>query len=564
MADESMPWTSNVSNVKRSSSIATFMLLIGVLTSSRTWMADGFSLHILRKPQSLETTCLNRIKESQRTQGRLWMTGAEGGNQTVMFGASTASETDVELEKPAILNGDGKSTNGASSSFLSSNGASAAALPDWLQERVDQSRTNPNFDVPRPTENGGYSHTSASKAKISAANKGKVPWNKGKGRSEEVKARIAAGVRKRNREKFLRNLQDMGITEEEYNAKQAQEKAKKKAETEARRTEKGGYRPTEETKKKISQVLKSKWANGEVKKRVIDPSKVRRGFKHSEETRAKISASLKERWANDEDYRTHMMNKTNSANTRDEVRQRISDSLKKKWEDPVFRANMTAKIASRKRPAGSHGQSHREKISAAMKAKWKDEAYRKRATEAMARRAAELAKSRPPRVKKPKPSKKVKTKPIRVKSVGPTLAQPMSQPKKVKGVKRVRRMSDNSDSLRGPDPTLKKRKKTVKKTKKVEAAKDGDDATSASSSSPAKATKSKKKSRKKKDAPGSVTRLREERRDLYDLLYGDEDEPKQNADAGSVLPTDGNSALSSVFLGDEDLDEFDPYGLEDF
>jgi hypothetical protein len=151
-------------------------------------------------------------------------------------------------------------------------------------------------DIPRPTEAGGYTHTSASKAKISAANKGKTPWNKGKTRSEEVKQRIAEGVRRKNRERFLLKLQEMGITEEEYEAKKKEERRIKDAERRARRTENGGYKPTEETKAKISKVLKEKFAKGEIKKREYS-GPFRKGFTHSEETRAKISESLKKKWA---------------------------------------------------------------------------------------------------------------------------------------------------------------------------------------------------------------------------------------------------------------------------
>lgn len=151
-------------------------------------------------------------------------------------------------------------------------------------------------DIPMPTENGGFTHTTASKAKISAANKGKTPWNKGKTRSEEVKKRIAEGVRKRNREKFLKKLEDMGLTEEEYEAQKKEERRKKDAERRARRTEKGGYRPTEETKKKISKILKEKHAKGEIKKREYS-GPFRKGFTHSEETKQKIRDSLKKKWA---------------------------------------------------------------------------------------------------------------------------------------------------------------------------------------------------------------------------------------------------------------------------
>lgn len=155
---------------------------------------------------------------------------------------------------------------------------------------------NDDIDIPMPTDAGGYTHTKASKAKISAANKGKTPWNKGKARSEEVKARIAEGVRRKNRERFLLKLQEMGLTEEEYEQKKKEDRRKKDAERKARKTQNGGYRLTEETKQKISKVLKDKHAKGEVKKREYN-GPFRKGFKHSEETKRKIRESLKKKWA---------------------------------------------------------------------------------------------------------------------------------------------------------------------------------------------------------------------------------------------------------------------------
>ena len=156
-----------------------------------------------------------------------------------------------------------------------------------------------SLDIPAPTANGGFSHTSSSKAKISAANKGKTPWNKGKARSEEVKARIAEGVRRKNREKFLAKLAEDGITEDEYFARQKANRQKKDAERRARKTAKGGYTPTDETKQKISRIVKEKYASGEMMRNPRDPSKLRQGFKRSEETKKKIQESLKQKWAED-------------------------------------------------------------------------------------------------------------------------------------------------------------------------------------------------------------------------------------------------------------------------
>lgn len=155
---------------------------------------------------------------------------------------------------------------------------------------------NEDTEIPMPTEAGGYTHTSASRAKISAANKGKTPWNKGKSRSEEVKKRIAEGVRRKNRERFLQKLEDLGFTEEEYELQKKEERRKKDAERRARRTENGGYRPTEETKAKISKIMKEKHARGEIKRRVYN-GPFRKGFTHSEETKEKIRQSLRKKWA---------------------------------------------------------------------------------------------------------------------------------------------------------------------------------------------------------------------------------------------------------------------------
>jgi len=265
-----------------------------------------------------------------------------------------------------------------------------------LTENSDVSVAIHTGDVAVPTENGGFSHTNASRAKISAANKGKTPWNKGKARSEETRARIAAGVRAKNREKYLQKLKDLNVTEEEYEEQKKAIRKKKDKEQRARKTDKGGYRPTDETKKKISNILKKKWADGTMKKRTIDKTKVRRGFTHSEETRKKISESLRKRWSEDTSYRDEMTEKTTKANTKEETRKRISETLKAKWRDPEFRSKMMEKIQTRK-PSTSNlirGESYREKISAAMKAKWQDKEYRDKTLLSIRKRSEEAAKRR--------------------------------------------------------------------------------------------------------------------------------------------------------------------------
>ncbi|KAL9179293.1 hypothetical protein ACHAXT_008583 [Thalassiosira profunda] len=426
---------------------------------------------------------------------------------------------------------------------------------------------NTSLDIPKPTANGGFTHTSLSRAKISAANKGKKPWNKGKARSDEVKARIAAGVRRRNREKFLSKLAEEGITEEEYAERKKEERRKKDAERRARRTAKGGYTPTEETKKKISKILKEKYANGEVKRKPRDPSKVRRGFKHSEETKQKIRESLKRKWAEDTEYRELMTNKTvASGNVGSSVRKRISETLKKKWEDPDFRATMMEKFANRKVSSGSRHDSHRKRISDAMKKKWMDEEYRKRATEGM-------AKGRERNVGKVKMAKPVQPKMPR-KDVGTVQSLKALSP--VKAAVRAAKRSKTT--------ATKKTKRTTRRAatnRKTTARKSSDSASSIEAVAPISqsttvtaATKPAPEPEPEKHPDGSISRLREERRDLYDLLYGDEDGNNADGQKGQVTGEPGmlssgmmagvsSNTMAALLVDDDDLDGFDPYGLPD-
>jgi hypothetical protein len=500
------------------------------------------------------------------------------------------SETQTEIAMPTV------SGSTAAHAFTSVSGVNGLHSTTETGDNVDvhpnaigATHIAPFFttevleDSPRPTDNGGYSHTSMSKAKISAGNKGKTPWNKGKARSDEERAKIASGVRARNRVRFLEKLTGLGVTEEEYEANKKEERREKDAERRSRRTEKGGYRPTEETRQKISKILKEKYANGEVKPRTMDPSKVRRGFKHTDETRAKISDSLRKRWAEDPEYRATMTEKVAAGNSDITIRQKISESLRKKWQEPEFRAEMMEKMSNRKSKAGSaHDQSHREKISAAIKSKWQDEEYRQKAMDGIAKRQDALSKTRPlkPRASPGAPVRASKTRvptvaAVRAAAVTAAAADDapdfsFSPPIRGEGLQLVepRTIPREPKKRRGRKKgTKNKPKPAVTKTVKVapkqvvtdsdgnqipaipstgESDKDGEDDTDSSTG---------KKSTKKID--GSVSRLREERRDLYDLLYGDEDEAPASASSNS-------NAMANLPLGDDNLDEFDPYGLDDF
>ena len=441
--------------------------------------------------------------------------------------------------------------------------------------------TASNNDKPLPTVNGGFSHTTTSRAKISAANKGKVPWNKGKPRSEEVKARIAAGVRAKNRERFLEKVAGMGLTEEEYEAQKREKRRIRDEDRRARRTVNGGYRPTEETKKKISQILKEKHAKGEVKPRSkIDPSKVRKGFTHSEETRKKISESLRKRWRDDEGFRTSMKK---SYSSREDVRKRISLSLKKKWQDPEFRNTMMEKMSERKsgKDAMNYNKSHRKKISDAMKLKWQDASYREKTTSS---------------IQKAVRSRKATTSTGKQKSHNASVASKskiendtsVAQKLQVNGTRKLQMI----EPLTAIDITKRKSKKAPRKRavtarvigkekedvtvmapagkrksnpNKVKGSGAVSSSTLVSLNSEDKAPIEKEgKKKKKKEKDGSVNRLREERRDLFDLLYGDEDiDDDKDGDEGNML-SESLSTRERMLIGDEDLDAFDPYGLDDY
>ena len=472
------------------------------------------------------------------------------GRPSILICRSTLNEQQLELSSESI----DVSRQSAASSGSSSN----------------------NCDVPLPTEAGGYTHTTASKAKISAANKGKTPWNKGKARSDAVKARIAEGVRRRNRERFLAKLQKEGITEEEYEARKKEQRRKADAERRARKTAAGGYKPTEETKKKISTILKQKYANGEIQRKPRDPSTVRKGFKHTEETKAKIAETLRRKWAEDEQYREHMTQRTianGDVRNAPSVRSRIAETLRKRWEDPEFRASMMEKFKTRKsRQSTSKAEEHRRKISEAMKKKWMDEEYRKRATMGMAKQRGDV----PPKLVKP--------------------VQPKGAVRKV-------------DPLKQTKKKLKKKKKKSATKPNTAAREEGTkiDASSVAAIEPMSATATRKIPTEtievEEELPeGSIERLRKERKDLYDLLYGDEEEDtaeippveaedisftsmilngssksninvsgigiaeKKTSGPKPVFSNGGNggSNLASLLADDDDLDDFDPYGLDNF
>lgn len=239
-------------------------------------------------------------------------------------------------------------------------------------------------------------------------------------------------------------------------------------------------------------------------------------------------------------------------------REKISKTLKEKWQDPAFREKMTKAMNDNKNIT-SPSESQKAKISAAMKKKWQDKEYRAKAMKGM----VEYRESLPVKAEKTKiVSQAAATiKLDDVFAVAPI--QKATKKKKMKGSITV--SSTNANSVKQTGKTKKKRKKksVVKLAETTDMLQNSD------------LTDIKNGKAKEKKDDGDISRMREERRDLYDLLYGDEPEVEivsEEEDFSPVLPDplsdSSNSAIAffgddNDLLDDENLDDFDPYGLDD-
>lgn len=95
----------------------------------------------------------------------------------------------------------------------------------------------------------GHPHSDASKARISAANKGKVPWNVGKKHSEETKMRIAEKTKEAMLKRRIATALELGFSSlEEHVEQKKQDKIRLKIEKD--KTKVKGL--TAEGRKKIS------------------------------------------------------------------------------------------------------------------------------------------------------------------------------------------------------------------------------------------------------------------------------------------------------------------------
>ena len=204
----------------------------------------------------------------------------------------------------------------------------------------------------------GQPHTEESKAKISAANKGRKPWNTGKKHTEETRRKIAEKTKEAMLKRKTKIAESLGMSLEEYDNRKVAEKKEKKA-------TKPKMGLTEDGRRRISESLKKRWQDPEYRARLLhNPDGTKISRTHSMETREKISASIKAKWQ-DEEYRKKIC----SSSPSEEVRARISKTLKDKWQDPDFRSRMMASSFPRT-------DQWREAIAVKIRAKWEEEGYR--------------------------------------------------------------------------------------------------------------------------------------------------------------------------------------------
>lgn len=206
------------------------------------------------------------------------------------------------------------------------------------------------------------------------------------------------------------------------------------------------------------------------------------------------------------------------ASSRD-FRQRISNTLKRKWQDPHFRSTMMEKIRARKSLAGSSTcEEHKRKISAAMRQKWLDPIYRQKALAGMAKRREEMG------------------------MVSSQLRRPT----------RMHTVGRSSEDFHKSSARLIQPRQNRKRKSKIASSPRPTLANSPVKDRVRNRTKSSCSCGKEDKLMGSATtvytidpeearrlRMREQRRDLYDLLYGNEASRINNADGAakvSILP----------------------------
>jgi hypothetical protein len=200
-----------------------------------------------------------------------------------------------------------------------------------------------------------------------------------------------------------------------------------------------------------------------------------------------------------------------------------------------------------------------------MKKKWQDPEYRTKTLTSIQKAAQNRTSTTTSTRRKAKPKK---TRGEGIQKVKPITAGELAERKKKKEERAIARKKSSAVSRaslksattqqrtkpRGPSTSSTKSSSTSKYIPREV------------TTTEAKQQKKKKKTKKAKEKDGSVYRLREERRDLFEFLYGDDANilgGEDNDDYEDDVVGEVASKLG-IYFGDEDLDKFDPYGLEDY
>eukprot|EP01031_Cornospumella_fuschlensis_P033286 gene33286-40269_t len=200
----------------------------------------------------------------------------------------------------------------------------------------------------RTRKSSSHPQSAEARAKISAANKGKIPWNLNRHHSAETRRKIAESTLRYVYKKKLEKATAIGLTTvEQYEAYLKEEKRKLKRAKQAEMTE--------IRRQRMSEIMKLRWQ---------DPA-VRAKYNSSR------SIPMKPREPNLALVENSRFNETEKRRVPhfDEWRTKISTTLKKRWEDPEFRQRMIGGLQRR------HGE-WRTALSQSIKAKWMEPEYR--------------------------------------------------------------------------------------------------------------------------------------------------------------------------------------------
>ena len=226
----------------------------------------------------------------------------------------------------------------------------------------------------------GRPHTPISRARISAANKGRVPWNAGRKHSDETRRRIAEGTRvaiKRKHEAHRAELLRLRDEEPDAYAKllaAAAKAAVRRVEAEHSRNERRRVARLAVRRREKARAAAEAAAHG-TPVPLARPARVggrRANFTFTAESRAKISASLKTLWQ-DPAYRE----RRKRLNVSSETRAAISETMRAKWRDGTYRKRVCVN--------GTHSPERRARIAESIRAKWADPDYRKRTLDGIRR-----------------------------------------------------------------------------------------------------------------------------------------------------------------------------------